>query len=78
MSLAIEAAELMENFQWITEKQSAGKFKSKQLEEIKDELADVAIYLLDLCDVLGADLSEAIRKKMVKNAHKYPIGRKLN
>ena len=75
MSLAIEVGELMEHFQWISEKQSLIENISKEnLEEIKDELADVAIYLLDLCDVLKVDLSDAIRAKMIKNAKKYPVG----
>src|SRR4029077_8808646 len=74
MSIAIETAELMEHFQWITEEQSRHKFTAEQMTEIKEELADVAIYLIDLCDVLGVDLSDAIRNKMVKNGKKYPIG----
>ena len=59
-------------------KKSNGKFPKKQMERIKEELADVAIYLLDLCDVLGVDLSNSIRKKMIKNAVKYPVGSKLS
>jgi NTP pyrophosphatase (non-canonical NTP hydrolase) len=77
MSIAIETAELMEHFQWITEEQSRKKFSAKQLKEIEDELADVAIYLIDLCDVLRVDLSKAIKEKMVKNSKKYPVGSNL-
>ncbi len=77
-SVAIETAELMEHFQWITEGQSRQKFNAEQMEEIKGELADVAIYLIDLCEVLGVDLSDATKNKMVKNGKKYPVGSKLS
>jgi len=78
MSIAIESAELMEHFQWLSEEESRGKLKQEHLNEIKDELADVAIYLIDLCDVLEVDLSDAIKKKMIKNTKKYPVDSKLN
>ncbi len=74
MSLAIEVSELMEHFQWVTEEESRGSFKPEELEKIKEELADVAIYLLDLSDVLMVDLSDAIKNKIIKNAKKYPVG----
>jgi dCTP diphosphatase len=73
MSIAIESAELMEVFQWLTNEQSlALKKNKKKRAEIEDEIADVAIYLLSLCNVLGVDLTKAINNKMKKNAKKYP------
>ena len=63
-SVAIEAAELLECFQWSDE------FDQKAVEE---EMADVFTYLLDLSDRLGVDLLEITDKKMDKNALKYPI-----
>ena len=73
MSLAIEAAELMEHFQWLTLDQSreiAGE--SKKLNEVADELADVLCYALALANELGIDVSDAMRAKMKKNELKYP------
>jgi NTP pyrophosphatase (non-canonical NTP hydrolase) len=73
MSLAIEAAELMEHFQWIdsAESRRIGEDQNK-LAEVRDEIADVLCYLLALANELDIDLSAAIRDKMVKNAAKYP------
>jgi len=73
MSLAIEAAELMEHFQWIdiAESRRIGDDPSK-LADVRDEIADVLCYLLALANELDVDLSAAIREKMVKNAAKYP------
>ena len=73
MSLAIEAAELMEHFQWIdaAESRRAGENATK-LREIGEEMADVLCYLLALANELNLDLSAALRDKMVKNASKYP------
>jgi len=76
MSLAIEAAELMEHFQWIdiAESRQVGEDSGK-LAEVRDEIADVLCYLLALANELDIDLSGAIRDKMVKNAAKYPVER---
>ncbi len=73
MSLAIEAAELMEHFQWIdvAESRRAGEDAAK-LAQVREELADVLAYLLALANALDLDLSAAVRDKMVKNAAKYP------
>jgi len=73
MSLAIEAAELMEHFQWIdaAESRRIGDDPIK-LGEVRDEIADVLCYLLALANELDLDLSTAICDKMVKNAAKYP------
>ena len=71
MSLAIEAAELMEHFQWLTtDEVVAGE--QMDVNEIADELADVTCYALAMANVLKIDLSQAVRSKMVKNRIKYP------
>lgn len=72
MSLSIESSELMEVFQWLTEQQSFDLSK-KQREEVEDEIADIAVYLMNLCNVLDIDLSKAIDRKMKKNIKKYPV-----
>ncbi len=73
MSLAIEAAELMEHFQWISADASRRAMEqSDKAEAISDELADVVCYALALANQLELDLSEAVRRKLVKNEQKYP------
>jgi NTP pyrophosphatase (non-canonical NTP hydrolase) len=74
MSLAIEVAELMEHFQWITtdEAWKVGQGDEKR-EPVREELADVLCYVLALANELDVDLSSALADKMVKNARKYPI-----
>jgi NTP pyrophosphatase (non-canonical NTP hydrolase) len=73
MSLAIEAAELMEHFQWLTIDQSrAVATQPEKLSEVSDELADILCYALALANELQIDVSNAIRAKMVKNERKYP------
>jgi NTP pyrophosphatase (non-canonical NTP hydrolase) len=73
MALAIEAAELMEHFQWLTPEASrAIAHDPAKLSEVADEIADVVGYSMALANELGIDLATAIRGKMVKNAQKYP------
>ncbi len=73
MSIAIEAAELMEHFQWLTEEQSKKLLKDKQKRRaIEDELADIAIFILDFCNLCNIDLEEIIEMKLKKTAEKYP------
>jgi dCTP diphosphatase len=73
MSLAIEAAELMEHFQWISVEQSRQMADDPaRLAEIGDELADVLCYTLAMANELRLDLATTIRGKMAKNAQKYP------
>lgn len=73
MSLAIEAAELMEHFQWI-DVAASRKLKEDppKLTAIGEELADVICYALALANELGLDISDVVQNKMVKNAVKYP------
>jgi len=74
MSLAIEAAELMEHFQWLTPEQSrAVAGQPEKLSEAADEMADVLCYLLAMANELGVDLAAALEAKMAKNAAKYPV-----
>ena len=73
MALAIEAAELMEHFQWLTPEASRKVADDPtKLAEVADEIADVVGYSMALANELGVDLSSAIRAKMIKNAEKYP------
>jgi NTP pyrophosphatase (non-canonical NTP hydrolase) len=71
MALAIEAAELMEHFLWITPGESRGVEGSK-LHDIGEELADVVCYALAMANELDIDISTALVAKMVKNREKYP------
>lgn len=72
MALMGEAAEVLEHFQWLTPAQSAA-LSSETTEAVAEELADVLLYLVRLADVLGVDLAEAARRKLVLNAKKYPV-----
>lgn len=71
MAMIVEAAELVEHFQWATPEESLNPPPEK-LAEIRDEVADTLIYLVELADVLGIDLIAAARDKIAKNAVKYP------
>jgi dCTP diphosphatase len=73
MSLAIEAAELMEHFQWIDVPASRQvKDDPARLAEVGEELADVLCYALALANELDLDISDIIQAKMAKNEIKYP------
>ena len=72
MALIVEAAELVEHFQWLTPQQSQELAPDTQ-EEVRRECADVLIYLTRLADVLGIDLLDAATAKMALNALKYPV-----
>lgn len=71
-ALSVEAAELLEHFQWLTEAQSRDLPDDKR-EQVAEELADVLLYLLQLADKLGIDPVDAARQKMEVNAKKYPV-----
>ena len=71
MALAVEASEIMEHFQWLTEEQSSG-LPPKKLQQVKEEIADVLIYLTRLADRLGVDPLEAAYEKLEVNQAKYP------
>ena len=72
MALSVEAAELVEHFQWITAEESSHISDAKRA-QVADEIADVLIYLTELADVLDIDMLEATQRKLVKNAQKYPV-----
>ena len=73
MSMAIEAGELMEHFQWLSIEQSRQLVgHPEKLSAIGEELADVLCYALAMANELGLDLSTAVREKMAKNRLKYP------
>jgi dCTP diphosphatase len=71
MALAIEAAELMEHFQWI-DVPASRQLDQDQIAAVGEELADVFCYTLAMANELGIDLTETMRAKMVKNIAKYP------
>lgn len=71
MSIAIEAAELMEHFQWLTVEQSKN-LDAAALQDIGEELADIVIYSLSMANCLQIDLAETVLAKMAKNIKKYP------
>lgn len=74
MALIVEAAELLEHFQWLTSEQSSG-LDAESRREVGEEIADVLLYLIRLADVLDVDPIEAARRKMLKNAVKYPASK---
>ena len=71
MALSVKVAELLEHFQWLTEEESRG-IEGSKLDEVKEEVADVLLYLLQICNQLHIDPIDAAQKKLVKNALKYP------
>ena len=74
MALSVEASELLEHFQWLTEEQSRN-LDEQRLHAVRLEAADVFIYLLRLADKLKIDLVDAARDKIRLNEQKYPAAR---
>ncbi len=72
MALMIEAGELAEHFQWLTQDQSK-TLNNETLGEVREEIGDVLIYLLNIADKLGIDPIAAAKEKILKNANKYPV-----
>lgn len=72
MAMIVEAAELVEHFQWMTEQESR-EVTAEKKELISQELADTLVYLLRIADVLGIDLIDAANRKLDINASKYPV-----
>ncbi len=70
-ALIVEAAELLEHFQWKTEQKSR-ELNQEEKEEVGHELADVLIYLTRMADILDIDLLKAATEKMEMNRNKYP------
>lgn len=74
MALSAEAAELLEIFQWLTEEQSKNIVKSeKEMALVREEIADVFIYLARLADKLDIDIEKEVLKKITLNEKKYPV-----
>jgi len=71
-AVVVEAAELLENFQWLTEEQSR-QLPSDKLASVADEIADVQIYLMQLADKLGIDVLESVTQKIRQNAERYSV-----
>ena len=74
MALAVESAELLEHFQWLTEAESSALAPERQ-EAVAAELCDVLFYLVRLADRLDVDLAAASAAKLAANADKYPVDR---
>ncbi|MDD4879919.1 MAG: nucleotide pyrophosphohydrolase [Candidatus Omnitrophica bacterium] len=72
VSIILEASELLEHFQWKT-KEEVEKYIIQNKTEIKDEIADIALYLFELADNLGISLLSAMEEKLKKNGMKYPV-----
>ncbi|MBZ9533271.1 nucleotide pyrophosphohydrolase [Cytobacillus oceanisediminis] len=71
ISLSLEASELLENFQWKTSEEGI----AANLENIKDEIADVVIYAMLMSNELGINLEQTIKEKIRKNNQKYPVNK---
>ncbi len=76
ISICLEAAELLEHFQWKSPAEVSASVRSeRQRLPIADEMADVLILLISMADVVGVDLIEAAKRKLAENARKYPVDR---
>ena len=73
MSISIEAAELMEIFQWLSTEEAWNIKNSEEFTHLKEELADVLIYCLSFANQLGIDVADAIEDKMSKNARRFAV-----
>jgi NTP pyrophosphatase (non-canonical NTP hydrolase) len=73
VAVAVEAAELMEHFQWLTHEQAAASLRDEaERAAVADELADVLIYALSLANVLDVDVSAAVLGKLERNERRFP------
>lgn len=74
MGIAVEAAELMEIFQWHDAAASAALLRTPRVRRaVQEELADVVIYCLALANRAGLDLTRAVRAKLARNRRRYPV-----
>jgi NTP pyrophosphatase (non-canonical NTP hydrolase) len=71
MALSVEASELVEIFQWLSPEQAESIMNSSESEHVKEEIADVMIYLIRIADKLNVDLEKAVVDKIIKNGKKY-------
>ena len=72
ISIMLEASELLEHFQWKTQKE-VETYINDHKAEVRDEIADIAIYLFELAENLGVNLIDAMETKLKKNEQKYPV-----
>ncbi|MCS0187469.1 nucleotide pyrophosphohydrolase [Vibrio alginolyticus] len=72
MALTVEASELLETLQWLTEEQSK-TLTIKQKSKMEEEVADIFLYLLMFCEKTGIDLITASNNKIDSNGNKYPV-----
>jgi len=72
MALGGEAGELLAELQWLTPEESVS-LSDEHYQRVADEIADVVIYAVRLCDVMGIDLDEAVKTKMEANANRYTV-----
>ena len=72
MALSVEASELVEIFQWLTPDQAESIMESSKNEHVKEEMADIMIYLIRMADKLNVDLEKAVADKVLKNSKKHP------
>ena len=72
MALSVEASELVEIFQWLTPEESTHP-DQKQTQSVQSEVADIAMYLIRICQILEIDLESAIQEKIIQNENKYPV-----
>ena len=73
ISISIEAAELLEIFQWYDQSGAEAAARGEKREHFLEELADVMIYCVELANICDVDIASAIEDKMCKNAKKYPV-----
>lgn len=74
MAMVVEAAELVEIFQWMTPEESAQiAQRPEQHQHLGEEIADVMLYLLQIADHSGVDVAAAVERKLALNAIKYPV-----
>jgi NTP pyrophosphatase (non-canonical NTP hydrolase) len=72
MALSVEVAELLEHFQWLTQKESK-ELNPEKLNMVKEEIGDIMIYLVMLADKFDIDPIEAAKEKIITNGKKYPV-----
>lgn len=72
MALSVEASELVEIFQWLTPDQSTSVMSSTEAVHVREEMADILIYLVRMADVLGIDLLDAAEAKVARNEKRFP------
>jgi NTP pyrophosphatase (non-canonical NTP hydrolase) len=72
LSIMIETGELLEHFQWIDDEEIPD-YVARHRADVAEELADVTIYVMQLADVVGISLADALRDKLAINAERYPL-----